>query len=328
VTSGLDEGAYYHECFVRGRPDWVKLICRQKIKSKDPRRQLRLTELKRPEGSNVPSSESTAQPNFYEMEYCYYSCSSLPYVSAAAEPATANLPVNLDRSAFLADDSLVRSDAASASSVKQGELLSGTSGTGRNAFTDMHSMPVGAIGKLSAEVKPSTATKDDDNVDNVGFGSPSWAGKATLHDAAQGSSSTKPSCHAVSSLPLDCDNATDSPTSVRMFLPAISGGPYLSVPAWCVERELLRGQSPLLELPVGQPYQRLCEASSTRYVPTRNYSNFAFAGEDTALIGGDTHHGSSPPPSHQEGDPVVFEGCTFHFVEHRDRDLDVDMTSK
>jgi hypothetical protein len=67
---------------------------------------------------------------------------------------------------------------------------------------------------------------------------------------------------------------------------------------------------------VGQPYQRPC------------------ADQDTGLVRRDLRDeatSSLPSPfegAHQEGDPVVFEGCTFHFVEHRDRDLDVDMTNK
>lgn len=55
ITSGKDRGAYYHELFLRGRPDLLVCIERKRVKGT---------------GSKQAASPET-EPDFYTMEYCH-----------------------------------------------------------------------------------------------------------------------------------------------------------------------------------------------------------------------------------------------------------------
>jgi hypothetical protein len=55
ITQGEDKGAYYHEYFLRGRPDLLSHMVRITIKGT---------------GCKLPSSPET-EPNFYTMPFCY-----------------------------------------------------------------------------------------------------------------------------------------------------------------------------------------------------------------------------------------------------------------
>ena len=54
LTKGKDQGAYYHELFLRGRPDLIHKIVRTRVKGT---------------GCKAPSSPET-EPNFYAMKHC------------------------------------------------------------------------------------------------------------------------------------------------------------------------------------------------------------------------------------------------------------------
>jgi hypothetical protein len=85
VTSGRDQGAYYHNLFLRGRPDWVKHIRRQKVKNSVPPRQFKLAiKLEGKDNRHIESPPT----NFYEMEFCFYSSVSRLDFMAADNPAS------------------------------------------------------------------------------------------------------------------------------------------------------------------------------------------------------------------------------------------------
>jgi hypothetical protein len=56
LTAGKDRGAYYHELFLRGRPDLCRHMTRTRVKGN---------------GMKAASSPST-EPDFYSMEYCLW----------------------------------------------------------------------------------------------------------------------------------------------------------------------------------------------------------------------------------------------------------------
>jgi hypothetical protein len=95
--------------------------------------------------------------------------------------------------------------------------------------------------------------------------------------------------------------------------------PYVSIPEWC----LVPDQSPHCELKwLPGP------TSGTLEVQTWNDgSSLASTGQDTLDNTATSSSSAFVVCLDQQGDLVEFEGCTFHFVEYNDRDLDVETSA-
>jgi hypothetical protein len=325
VNSGLDQGAYYHNLFLRGRPDWVNHIRRQKVKS------IKL------EGSNTESSP----PNFYQMEFCFYSCVSPLGISAIDNQAAT---ATLDLGRYSDNDMLVDCLAWGMASLTNDPLLADAKASG---FMDQQWDEPGFDEKLAgkepplplcigptgnADARPIPPTSKSGTTDsawsyNSCLSSPECAALPLPYPASPRGVSTGRVYTAVSS--------AESPTSVRMSLSAMSLANNNDDAHPCIpERCLVHYQSPS---PCQLKWQ-LQPQSTTLKVQTRNDDSLATTGhQDTGLSSSDmldnmatssSSSSSSFACSDRQGDPVEFEGCTFHFVEYTDRDLDVNMAGE
>ena len=84
ITCGKDRGAYYHELFLRGRPDLLDCIDRKRVKGT---------------GSKLAASPET-EPDFYDMEFCSESNSGPPKEATkeAEDSIEATITVDEDQS--------------------------------------------------------------------------------------------------------------------------------------------------------------------------------------------------------------------------------------
>jgi hypothetical protein len=348
VNSGRDQGAYYHNLFLRGRPDWVNYIRRQKVRNSDPPRQVK--QAIKSEGSNTESSP----PNFYQTEFCFYSCVSPLDIYAVDNPATTTTRDLLGCSAD--NDKLVGCLAWGMASLTNDPLLAeakasgfmeqpwGESGADENVASKEHQLPVsfGSTCTSDASHRPPTSKWDTDTTISTPWSSTSClsslecsAARPQPHPSPPRSNSitsTGSCCHAISPSSFaynDSSSATESPSSVRLSLSAMSlanndARPFVSIPEWCIVHD----QSPpshLDRLPRPRP--------STLEVQTRNDDSLASTGQDPGLVRGDRLENPATSSSSssssfvcfdRQGDLVEFEGCPFHFVEYNDRDLDVE----
>jgi HSF-type DNA-binding len=84
VLVGLDKGAYYHEKFVRGKPELAREIRRQAVKGLGPHR-----------GSHRPV---TSTPNLYELPYLpVHEASTTTTASLLPTPVRLSCPIDLRR---------------------------------------------------------------------------------------------------------------------------------------------------------------------------------------------------------------------------------------
>lgn len=106
LTQGKDQGAYYHELFLRGRPDLVHDIVRTRVKGT---------------GCKAPSSPET-EPDFYAMKHCPFhptiplstptSTSQQMVSSNATAVSDIQTSVGGDQDSSKDDESTTMSDAA------------------------------------------------------------------------------------------------------------------------------------------------------------------------------------------------------------------------
>jgi hypothetical protein len=341
VTSGRDQGAYYHNLFLRGRPDWVNHMRRQKVKNRDPQRQ------QLEQGSKIESPP----PNFYQMEFCFYACVPPLDSFATDHPATATR----DRGGSASSDHDMLADclAFGMASLTNDPLLAEAKSSGfmeqplndpgfekGTADKEPHSsVTSGSTGTSDASLIPPTSKSDTDTTIlstwscNSCLSSSECA--AALPQPHPRQPPASPPSHSLS-IGSWCQslswahggggsrNSIESPTSVRVSLSTMSladndARPYISIP----ERCLAHDQSPPFQ-PEWLPRPR----PSTLEVQTGNDSSLASTGQDTL------ENTATPSSSSafvvcldRQGDLVEFEGCTFHFVEYKDRDLDVETTA-